>query len=144
MRLAGWEAALAAAVEDARARPFEWGVHDCATWAFDVRRALTGQDAAAAWRGRYSTAKGALRTLRLVLGAATHAEAATAILGAPLASPRQAQRGDIVLVEMGDGDSFGVCLGAKAAFLGPQGLEFLPVAGCTHAWRVERCSSLRP
>lgn len=132
MRVEGWEALLAAAIDDARARPFEWGVHDCAIWAFDVRRAMTGQDAAAAWRGRYSSAKGAVRTLRLVLGAASHAEAATAILGPPLDRPLMAQRGDIVLAD----DCFGVCAGAVCAFLAPEGLTFRPITEIDMAWRV--------
>lgn len=131
-RIEGWEARLAEEIEAARGKPFVWGQHDCATWAFDVRRALTGQDAAAAWRGRYSSAKGAVRTLRLVLRAASHAEAATAILGPPLAHPLSAQRGDIVLAD----DAFGVCAGADCAFLAPEGFAFRPITEIDLAWRV--------
>jgi hypothetical protein len=131
-RIDGWEARLAEEIEAARGKPFVWGHHDCATWAFDVRRALTRQDAAAAWRGRYSSARGAVRTLRLVLGAATHADAATAILGPPLDRVLTVQRGDIVLA----GDVFGVCAGAVCAFLAPDGLTFRPVTEIDMAWRV--------
>ena len=57
MKVTGWEVLLAAAVDDARARTFIWGTHDCATWAFDLRRDLTGgPDHAALWRGQYRTA----------------------------------------------------------------------------------------
>ncbi len=132
MRIEGWEARLAEAVEAARGLPFGWGQHDCAIWAFDVRRALTGADAAAAWRGRYRTARGARMVLRRHLGAASHAEAATAILGPPLASVLQAQRGDIVLAR----DAFGVCLGRDCAFLAPEGLTFLALTETETAWRV--------
>ena len=132
MRVDGWEGRLAAEVEAARSRPFVWGQHDCAIWAFDVRRALTGEDAAAAWRGRYRCALGARRVLRRVLGARDHAGAATGILGAPLASPLLAQRGDIVLA----GDAFGVCVGADAAFLAPGGLTLRRITEIEMAWRV--------
>lgn len=132
MRLPGWEARLAEAVEAARGVPFVWGLHDCAIWAFDVRRALTGQDAAAAWRGRYRSARGARAVLRRRLGAASHAEAATAILGPPLAAPMLAQRGDIVLAS----DAFGVCLGRDCAFLAPEGLTFRVLTDIETAWRV--------
>jgi hypothetical protein len=132
VRVEGWETRLAEAVAAAQARPFAWGEHDCATWAFDVRRALTGADAAEAWRGRYRTAIGARRVLRRVLRADSHQAAATAILGAPLATQLLAQRGDIVLLS----DAFGVCLGADCAFLAPNGLTFRPLSETELAWRV--------
>ena len=41
-RIDHWERHLIAAIEAARDRPFRWGRHDCATFAFDLRRDLTG------------------------------------------------------------------------------------------------------
>lgn len=130
MRLQGWEAALAASVEDARARAFVWGVHDCATWAFDVRRAMTGQDAAAAWRGRYSTAKGAARVLRR-LGFTSLSGLCRSILGDAI-QPLCAQRGDIVLCE----GAIGVCVGSVALFVADAGVTSRPMGEATMAWRV--------
>ena len=64
-RVPHWEQILAAAILAARDRPFVWGQHDCATWAFDLRRDLTGgPDHAALWRGRYRSAGGCHRVLR--------------------------------------------------------------------------------
>ena len=58
-RVDHWERLLAAAVDTARAKPFVWGVHDCPTFAFETRMILTGgEDIAALWRGRYTTALG--------------------------------------------------------------------------------------
>ena len=130
MRLPGWEAALAAAVDDARSRPFQWGAHDCATWAFDVRRALTGQDAAQDWRGRYSTAKGAAKVLRR-LGFDSLAGLSSAIMGDAI-QPLSAQRGDIVLCEA----ALGVCVGSMAVFVAESGLTARPLSGAAMAWRV--------
>lgn len=128
----GWELRLAEAIEAARVRAFAWGAHDCATFAFDVRRAMTGQDAAAAWRGRYRTPLGAQRQLRR-MGHATFAQAATAILG-PVKPAPLASRGDIVL-STGD-PAFGVCLGATCVFLLPHGLVALPLSSVAMAWGV--------
>jgi hypothetical protein len=131
MRQDGWEVRLADAVESVRNTPFQWGRHDCATWAADVRLALTGQDAAAAWRGRYKSGRGALRVMRR-MGFRTLEAGVTGILGAPLPTPLLAQRGDVVLY----GDALGVCIGATGLFLGPDGLVELPIAACRLAWRV--------
>jgi hypothetical protein len=134
MKVTGWEVLLAAAVEDARTRAFVWGVHDCAIWAFDLRRDLRGgDDTVALWRGRYRTARGAVRVMRR-LGWSSMREAGTALLGTPLANVRLAQRGDLVLSP--DATSFGVCLGAQVAFLAPEGLTLRALQSCTLAWRT--------
>ena len=133
MKVAGWETILAAAIEAARGRDFVWGTHDCATWAFDLRRELTGgDDTAALWRGRYRTARGAARVMRR-LGWDSMPEAGVALLGMPLADVRLAQRGDLVLSP--DATSFGVCLGAQVAFLAPEGLTLRALTSCALAWR---------
>ncbi|WP_127109939.1 DUF6950 family protein [Pararhodobacter zhoushanensis] len=130
-RIAGWETILAEQIEAARLRPFQWGVHDCATWAADVRAALTGTESAAqAWRGRYKTEIGAARALRR-LGWPDLATGAEAALGAPI-PVLMAQRGDVVM----DGQTFGVCVGASAAFVGETGLIYARLGQCSAAWRV--------
>lgn len=128
-----WPHRLAAAIEAARATPFAWSLLDCPTFAFDTRRALTGEDAAVLWRGRYRSYRGGLWLMRR-LGWASLAAMGDALLGAPLAAPLLAQRGDIVLSANGRG--FGVCTGAQAVGMAPGGLITLPLATCTRAWRV--------
>ena len=133
-RVPHWEQVLAKALSQARARPFIWGQHDCATWAFDLHRDLTGgADHAALWRGRYSTPIGCGRVLRK-LGWKTLEEGGRTLLGAPLTDPRLAQRGDLVLG--GDPEAFGVVTGGKAAFVAPEGLVRVPLATCRLAWRT--------
>ena len=133
-RIPHWEQVLAAAVTQAEARPFAWGQHDCATWAFDLRRDLTGgPDHAALWRGRYRTPRGCQRVLRR-LGWRTLEEGGRALLGAPLADPRLAQRGDLVLG--GAPEAFGVVTGARAVFVASKGLVSLPLSSCRLAWRT--------
>lgn len=127
-----WEVRLSEQIEAARERPFSWGEHDCATWAADVWAALTGeQSPAIAWRGRYKTALGAER-FRRKAGYPSMEAAGMALLGEPLPTPLLAQRGDVVFAQ----DAFGVCVGARAAFVGAKGLEFLRLRDCVLAWRV--------
>jgi len=133
-RVANWERRLTEAIDAARQTPFVWGAHDCAIWAFDLRRDLTGgEDVAALWRGRYRTALGAYRIMKRI-GWDSLEAAGRDLLGSPLASVLQARRGDLVLG--GDDPAFGVCAGARAAFVAPDGLIFLPLITCLLAWRV--------
>lgn len=124
---------LAAAIAAARARPFAWGANDCVTWAADVRLALTGEDLATGWRGRYSTPRGAARLIRR-MGFRSLTAAVTAALGAPLPSVLMAQRGDVV--REGAVEAFGICAGRMALFLSPDGLTERPIEDCGMAWRV--------
>lgn len=130
MRRDGWEHDLHQVIEGARQRPFSWGSHDCATWAARVRQALTGE-AAPGWAGTYRTAAGAARAIRRA-GAKDLCDAVSREIGQALASVALARRGDIV----SDGKALGVCLGRDAAFLGPDGLVFLPMTACAMAWEI--------
>ena len=133
-RIENWTTILAARLEAVRDLPFAWGRHDCATWAFDLRRDLTGgEDVAALWRGRYTTALGAQRIMRK-LGWQNIEAMGRDLLGDPLATPLLAQRGDLVLG--GEDPAFGVCAGARAVFISPDGLVQLPLSVCSLAWRV--------
>ena len=133
-RVDHWERRLAEAVETARAKPFVWGLHDCPTFAFETRMILTGgEDIAALWRGRYTTALGGERVMRR-LGWASLEDMGGATLGEPKQSVLLAQRGDIVLAETGLG--FGICTGAFAVGMAPEGLVTVPLTSCRLAWAV--------
>lgn len=132
LRVDGWERLLAEHVEAARLKPFEWGAHGCACWAIEVRTALTGgDDLAALWRGKYSTAASSVKVMRK-LGWTSLEAAGRDLLGEPLPSVLLAQRGDIVLMQTG----FGVVLGARAVGMSEAGLGSLPLADCLLGWRV--------
>lgn len=134
MRVQGWEQRLFEALSLAHARPFAWGEHDCATWAFDLRAALQDTPSAAdLWRGRYRTALGGARLMRK-LGWDSLEEGARALLGVPLEDVRLAQRGDLVLG--GAPEAFGVVVGAEVAFVGLTGLEVTPLTRTRLAWRT--------
>ncbi|MFN6950990.1 MAG: DUF6950 family protein [Albidovulum sp.] len=60
-----WRARLHEEIERHRRVPFSWGDgSDCAMFAADCVKAMTGDDPAARFRGRYATAFGALRAVR--------------------------------------------------------------------------------
>ena len=131
-RVEHWERLLAAAIDTARAKPFVWGVHDCPTFAFETRMILTdGDDVAAFWRGRYTTALGGERVMRR-LGWASLEEMGRALLGEPRQAVLLTQRGAVVLADTGLG--FGICTGASAVGMAPEGLVTVPLTSCRLAW----------
>lgn len=132
-RLDRWETLLIDALQKRLQSPFEWSVNDCATFAFDVRRAITGEDAAAAWRGRYSDLTAGLRLMRR-LGWADYEAMATALLGTALPGVLHAQRGDIVLGP--DLSGFAVVTGRTVVGMSPDGPTSLALRDCARAWRV--------
>ena len=133
-RVDHWERLLAAAIDTARAKPFVWGVHDCPTFAFEVRMILTGgEDIAALWRGRYTTALGGARVMRRLRWASLEDMGRT-LLGEPRPAVLLAVRGDIVLADTGLG--FGICTGASAVGMAPEGLVTVPLSCCQLAWPI--------
>lgn len=134
MRFEDWPERLTAAIDAARAAPFEWGRHDCALFALGVAQSLTGTDYGAPWRGRYASEAEADN----ILSGGGGLEAMVTALGfEPVAVP-YAQRGDLVVRHYpSTGTALGVCLGHIAAFVtAPRGLIFRPVGECHAAWRV--------
>ena len=133
-----WPERLAEVVRAARGRPFQWGRHDCALFAFDCVAAMTGVDHTARYRGRYRTAKGAYRALARIGGVRTLDDLATALTKRPALAegPRAARRGDLVIHDTDDGPALGVCLGARLVAVGPGGLAYRPMSAVTRAWRV--------
>lgn len=133
MRLPHWELKFKEVIEEARNKPFVYGQHDCATFALDVRRAITGKDDISGWRGTYSSATGAAKVLRR-LDLPSMEAVANRFCGEVLPSPLFAQRGDIV---QADNEALGVCLGSHAVFVSAEGLDPRPLCSCVKAWRVD-------
>jgi len=132
MRRLDWPAALNAAIEAARNKPFAWGTHDCCMFAAHAVQEMTGADFAEPFRGRYSDATGALRVLTEAGGPDLIASRA---LGRPIPIGF-AQRGDVIMVDIEGRKALAICLGAHAAGPGPDGLVFVPVTQWLKAWRV--------
>lgn len=109
-----WEVRLAAFLEPLRARPFAWGEHDCCTFAAGAVLAMTDVDPMPEFRGRYATALGSARALR-VIGAGTLAATLDGKFEAIDAS--LAQRGDIIM----SAGLLGICFGPFLIAVGSEG-----------------------
>lgn len=128
-----WRTRLIAYMHDTVRRPFEEGVHDCALFAAGAVEAMTGEDYAAPYRGRYSTTLGGLRILRKdgfedhVALAASHCEEIPPAFACP---------GDLAVIPTDDGPSLGVVQGERVYCLLPNGLGLEPLSSATRAFRV--------
>lgn len=133
-----WPERLAACVAAARARPFEWGAHDCCLFAADCIQAMTDVDVAADFRGKYATAKGAAKAMKKFAGGGVLAvaEKIAAAHGLAHIAPAAARRGDVVALDTEQGPALGVCLGALIAAPIAAGLVFLPFTAAQAAWRI--------
>ena len=133
-RLAGWEEALGALIEQARAQPYVLGEHDCFRLACSVIEALTGVNRWPEFAG-YRTRREALA--KLAAHGSNFEAAGDWFFGAARVDVKLAQRGDLLAVQTADGEKhLGVCLGAETALLGPQGLVFMPTLAALCCWKV--------
>lgn len=130
-----WPSRLAAALEEARDRPFRWGSHDCGLFAADCVLAMTDVDPAAAYRGQYDDEAGARETMQRLSGGGLRA-AWTAALGPAMDNVRMAKRGDVVLVDVGGVEATGVVAGSRVACLSEAGLAMVPAHRIVAAWSV--------
>lgn len=136
-RLPRWRRRLEALTDELRRRPFDWSrQHDCAL-GLSARavEALTGEDIAASWRGRYRSEKGALLALRKA-GFDSVADAAASML--PEVAPSMAQEGDIAAVPDDGpfGFALGVFVGERVLVLRPDGLATVDRLTAGRAFRV--------
>lgn len=133
MRLPDWEARLAAVVDEAQRRPFAWGHFDCCTFASDAAQAVSGVDRMGGLRRRYRDMRSALRLVRDLGGLMNAVKQA---LGEPLATPKLAQRGDIVLVRA-KLPALGVVVGQSALVPLVFGVQRVAMGDWIAGWRVE-------
>jgi hypothetical protein len=122
--------------------PFVWGSNDCALFAADGIKAITGIDIAADFRGQYTTQLGALAAIKKITGGSTVADAAAYCaaknpLFVKLEHPLMAQRGDLVIATNGDGGPIAGLIhltGSQVVTVSENGLFTLPITSVTAAW----------
>lgn len=133
IRYPDWEVRLAAYLEPLREEPFAWGRHDCCIFAAGAVLAMTGTDAMAEFRGRYSTKRGSAVALGRHGKGSLAATLDAKFEGIPVG---HAHRGDIV---MADG-TLGIGMGAFSIHVGAvgerQGLIRKSRSEWTRAWCV--------
>ena len=131
-RHADWRLCLDVLVRDRAIDPFAWGTNDCALFAADCVRAITGVDVAAHLRC-YKDARGAKVMLQAYGGLMA---LATQLLGSPV-GVRNATPGDVVLVRMAKREALGVMFD-EDTLIGPgaDGITVAPLSDALCAWRI--------
>jgi len=129
----GWPELMNAHIRAVRKQPFVAGKFDCCLFAADCVQAMTGEDPAADFRGKYSTMEGAIAALKEFSGGGlleTMLLLAERFGWEKIDHRYKAQRGDIVMgnpkVLVGDYDmdgSMGICCGPICVFVGDQDLK---------------------
>ncbi|WP_336801483.1 DUF6950 family protein [Kaistia sp. MMO-174] len=132
-RIPAWRVALHEAIEAQRRLPFAWGEHDCALFASDCIRAMTGLDLAMGFRGTYRSAGGAHRALKRA-GYADLVSLAAHFFDE--VHPMMAGAGDIAAFDTPEGWALGVVAGERVAVLGPDGLATLDRSSAAKAFRI--------
>lgn len=132
-RLTGWEQRLHAATRAALRTPYRWGVHDCALFAADCVRAMTGVDLADGFRGRYDDEDSAIAVLR-DLGCDGVDDLPGRWLGE--IAPAMARRGDVVLFDGLHGRFLAICDGATAVGPAARGIAHHSMSSALRAWAV--------
>lgn len=132
-RHADWQIRLMQYLSEAARRPFAYGQHDCALFAADCVAAMTGLDIADDFRGRYRSATGGRRALRLA-GYADHvALAAAHFAEIPVA---MVVPGDIAVLPTDEGPALGIVQGEAVYVVARDGLAAWPLLTASRAFRV--------
>lgn len=120
-------------------RPFKWGEFDCCLFAADAVLAMTDFDPAAEFRGKYDSAKGAVKFFKEHDGVEGLVAHVCREVGFTETRMTMVQRGDVVLYDVSPNSSAaGVCVGAESAFVFEDGLKLVPTHSCRRAWGVGR------
>lgn len=133
-----WQLHLMQYLADCARKPFEPGQHDCALFWAGAVEAMTGEDPASMWRGKYTTIAQGLRLLKKA-GYPDHVAVAASIFDEiPVAF---AAPGDLAVLPADESDPHalpiaGVVQGAGIYLLAPTGLAVLPLLSARTAFRV--------
>ena len=140
-RRSDWQGALDEFVRANEDQRFEYGKWDCCLFVCDAIIEMTGVDLAAAYRGKYSTRKGALQAICEQLGTASIQAVAAHTAAAhhmPEVPVLRAHRGDMVLIARKRDHSLGLVAlnGRDVIVASKRGLWRLPLSRAVRAWHV--------
>ena len=136
-----WPQRLLSYVAMAKTRDWQWGLHDCCSFARGAVLAAGGPDLGADWSGQYRDEEGARRSIiRLGRNLESAIEAVCSRAGLPEVDPRLAHRGDL-LVLLDRQQTAGlplaaICLGRNAVGATRRGVLTLPMSMCVRAWAI--------
>lgn len=107
-----WRVLLIEYVLVAEKAPFEYGVNDCALFAANAVKEMTGVDFAEDFRGKYNTALGAKKALKAAGYNSLEDLAADKFKEIPALT---AKMGDLAILDSPDGPALGIVFGAEIA-----------------------------
>jgi hypothetical protein len=126
---------------DTAKTPFQWGSNDCALFAANGIKAITGVDIADDFRGKYSNEAEAFALIKTMTGGTTVADAAAYCAKKhglkALANPLFAQRGDLVVFEAPTGSLVAGLVhlnGRHIISVGESGLYRFSIRQVKQAW----------
>jgi hypothetical protein len=123
------------AIDAKKETTFKWGSHDCCMFAADVVQAMTGEDWASEFRGKYSTKDGAIEALQTIgKGSLYHTIRGKFGNPKPLA---QAKRGWLMGKKTGDWLALGICTGTHTLFAHKKGWNEVKTLECDYAWEIK-------
>jgi hypothetical protein len=130
MRRHDWASRMHAVIDAHRCRPFAWGDNDCCLFVARVVDAMTDSEYERAILEHYrdeETGRALIGKHGGMLGAVT------AFLGDPV--PQRAARGDVVLIDGGEGEALGICMGRDVVAVGESGLRAIPRKDALKVWK---------
>ncbi len=133
MRYPDWQIRLMHYVAGRARTPVDPNEPVCALFAAGGVEAMTGQDFAAEWAGRYSTTRGALRVLRKA-GYADHVALVAERfeeIAVPFAAP-----GDLAVIATDDVPAIGIVQGEMIYVQAVNGVGAQPLLSAIRAFRV--------
>lgn len=138
MRKTNWCSCLHETIDAARNRAFNYGTFDCALFAADCVKAMTGTDYAESLRGYQSK----MDAYRIVASYGSLQSMITSLLQREPIAVQFAQPGDVVLAsaDLGPGESgevIGICLGTRFAAPEFTGISMRPMKLAIAAWRID-------
>lgn len=136
-----WERKLDEFLNGNSARAFKYGEWDCCLFVCDAIKAMTGVDPAGAFRGYYTTRKGALDAVGLLCGSRSVkaiVKRTTMRMEMPACVPNLARRGDVVMIKRASDVSLGIVdlTGYQAAVLTRKGIERISLSEAITAFHV--------
>lgn len=134
MKKENWFELLLEYAECAAGVPFEWGSHDCCTFAAGAIEAMTGVDPMPEFRGHYNDKEGADEALKTI-GKGSLYSTLRGKFGNAI-KPAMAQRGDLMMADADGAPALLICMGERSMGPGADGLVYWPTLQCLRGWRI--------
>lgn len=131
MRRDDWQQRFSDYLRERRDMAFDWGSHDCCTFAAGAVEAVTGRNPMA----DVPPYSNEFDAVRMVHEGGGMEALATSILGESV-SPMFATVGDVVLLTNEDRELLGVCNGVNAIAASKDGTAALEMSAAIAAWKV--------